>query len=415
MYKSKLQEYCQSKAWNLPVYSTTKEGLDHCPQFKAIVIVNGSTFTIPCFFKSSKEAQNQVARLAYDHLTGSSSGNSDLLVTPTSSVVQQPEKNETLLTASVSGANSPKRNDKNFKEMVHLYKNQLQIYAQKRSLPLPVYSCEREGPPHACRFRSKVTLEEKTYECPEYFSTVKDAENAAAKVALMALSFDGIQEEDPAVFKNLLQELAQKEYSCLPEYNTTWTGASHMPMFASTVEMNEESFTGEEAKTKKLAEMNAAKVAYTALKKRHVKHTSGTYSSGSHINDASHSSSPKLQSIVMVESPQRKSSNPRISFDEGKGTPQKGIGSEPVKVSFNVAQNSSRQESQCSIGGPVQPASVLDPNTNIEPWAEPNTSTSQKVIKVLPYVPNMTFPPNTTVLHKDEKWVAVTRKASQGQ
>lgn len=346
---------------------------------------------------------------------GSSSGNSDLRVTPTSSVVQQLEKNETLLTASVSGVNSPKRNDKNFKEMVHLYKNQLQIYAQKRSLPLPVYSCEREGPPHACRFRSKVTLEEKTYECPEYFSTVKDAENAAAKVALMALSFDGIQEEDPAVFKNLLQELAQKEYSCLPEYNTTWTGASHMPMFASTVEINEESFTGEEAKTKKLAEMNAAKVAYTALKKRHVKHTSGTYSSGSHINDASHSSSPKLQSIVMVESPQRKSSNPRISFNEGKGTPQKGIGSEPVKVSFNVAQNSSRQESQCSIGGPVQPASVLDPNTNIEPWAEPNTSTSQKVIKVLPYVPNMTFPPNTTVLHKDEKWVAVTRKASQGQ
>jgi len=79
-------------------------------------------------------------------------------------------------------------------EMEHLYKNQLQIYAQKRSLPLPLYSCKHEGPPHACRFRSKVTLEGKTYECPEYFSTVKDAENAAAKVALMALSSDGIQE-----------------------------------------------------------------------------------------------------------------------------------------------------------------------------------------------------------------------------
>lgn len=400
MYKSKLQEYCQSKAWNLPVYSTTKEGLDHCPQFKATVIVNGSTFSTPYFSKSSKEAQNQVAKLAYDHLTGSSSGNSALLITPTSSVVQQLEKNETLLTASVSGVNSPKRNDKNFKEMVHLYKNQLQIYAQKRSLPLPVYSCEHEGPPHACRFRSKVTLEEKTYECPEYFSTVKDAENAAAKLALMALSFDGIQEEDPAVFKNLLQELAQKEYSCLPEYNTTWTGASHMPMFVSTLEINEESFTGEEAKTKKLAEMNAAKVAYTALNER------------SHVNDASHSSSPKLQSMAMVESPQRKSSNPTISFNEGKGTQQKGTGSEPVKVTFNVAQNSSRQESQCSIGGPVQPTSVLDPNTNIEPWAGPNTSMSRKVIKVLPYMPNMTFPPNITVLHKDEKWVAVTRKAS---
>ena len=52
----------------------------------------------------------------------------------------------------------------------------------------------------------------------------------------------------------------------------------------------------------------------------HVKHMSGTYSSGSHINDASHSSSPKLQSTVMAESLQGKSSNLRMSFNEGKGT-----------------------------------------------------------------------------------------------
>uniref|UniRef100_A0A7C9EYL6 DRBM domain-containing protein n=2 Tax=Opuntia streptacantha TaxID=393608 RepID=A0A7C9EYL6_OPUST len=415
MYKSKLQEYCQAKAWNLPVYATTKEGLDHCPQFKATVVVNGSTFSTPHPSKSSKEAQNQVAKLAYDHLTGSSSGNSDLPVARTSNVVQHLEKNETSPTPSVTGVNSPKRNDKNFKEMEHLYKNQLQIYAQKRSLPLPLYSCKREGPPHACRFRSKVTLEGKTYECPEYFSTVKDAENAAAKVALMALSSDGIQEEDPAVFKNLLQELAQKEYSCFPEYNTTWTGASRMPMFVSTVEINEESFTGEEAKTKKLAEMKAAKVAYTALKERQVKQKSETYSPGSHVKAACHSSSPKLQSTVMAESLQGKSSNLRMSFNEGKGAKQKAIGCEPVKVGLHVAQNSSRQESQCSISGPVQPVSALGPNTNIEPWVQPNNPTSRKLIKVFPYVPNMTFPPGTTVLHQDDKWVAVTRKASPGQ
>lgn len=80
-------------------------------------------------------------------------------------------------------------------DMAHLYKNQLQIYAQKRNLNLPVYISEREGPPHACHFKSKVILEGKTYESSEHFSTIKDAENAAAKAALMSVSSsDGTEE-----------------------------------------------------------------------------------------------------------------------------------------------------------------------------------------------------------------------------
>ena len=71
--------------------------------------------------------------------------------------------------------------------MGHLYKHQLQIYAQKRKLDLPVYISGREGP-HNLRFKSKVTLEGKTYESPECYSTIKDAENAASKVALMSLT-----------------------------------------------------------------------------------------------------------------------------------------------------------------------------------------------------------------------------------
>ncbi|KAL2939540.1 Double-stranded RNA-binding protein 4 [Bienertia sinuspersici] len=153
--------------------------------------------------------------------------------------------------------------------MAHLYKNQLQVYAQKRHLQLPVYITEREGPPHACRLKSKVILAGKTYESLEYFSTVKDAENAAAKVALLSVSSDhGTEEEDPAFYKNRLQELAQKEYSCLPTYATIRSGPPHISIFSSTVEINGESFAGEEAKSKKLAEMNAAKVAYIALRER---------------------------------------------------------------------------------------------------------------------------------------------------
>jgi len=51
-----------------------------------------------------------------------------------------------------------------------------------------------------------------------------------------------------------------------------------------------------------------------------VKQKSETYSPGSHVKAACHSSSPKLQSTVMAESLQGKSSNLRMSFNEGKGT-----------------------------------------------------------------------------------------------
>lgn len=76
--------------------------------------------------------------------------------------------------------------------MRHLGKNQLQMYAQKRNLLLPTYSCEREGPPHASLFKCKVTIDGKTFESPAYFKSLKDAEHAAARVALSALSSDEV-------------------------------------------------------------------------------------------------------------------------------------------------------------------------------------------------------------------------------
>ena len=78
--------------------------------------------------------------------------------------------------------------------MQHLYKNKLQNFSQKRGLTLPMYTCERDGPPHASRFRCKVEIDGKTYESLEFHGTLKDAENAVAKVALMSLCQDGAQE-----------------------------------------------------------------------------------------------------------------------------------------------------------------------------------------------------------------------------
>ncbi|KAJ0080183.1 hypothetical protein Patl1_22819 [Pistacia atlantica] len=153
-----------------------------------------------------------------------------------------------------------------FWDTLHLYKNQLQSYAQKRNLAFPIYSCEREGPPHASCFKCKVTVGGQTYECQEFFPTLKEAEHGAAKVALMSLSSDGVQES--GFYKNLLQELAQKEGYALPVYHTNRSGEAHAPTFVSTVEVEAEVFTGQEAKTKKQAEMSAAKVAYLTLKER---------------------------------------------------------------------------------------------------------------------------------------------------
>ncbi|KAL2335113.1 hypothetical protein Fmac_016326 [Flemingia macrophylla] len=68
------------------------------------------------------------------------------------------------------------------------------------------------------------------------------------------------------LYKNLLQELAQKEGFRLPRYTTDRFGEDHMPKFVSQVEVEGEVFSGQEAKSKKQAELSAAKVAYMALK-----------------------------------------------------------------------------------------------------------------------------------------------------
>ncbi|XP_020963860.1 double-stranded RNA-binding protein 4-like [Arachis ipaensis] len=135
-------------------------------------------------------------------------------------------------------------------DMAHLYKNQLQNYAQKQNLPLPVYTSEWEGPPHAMRFKCKVTLDGQTYECPTAFSKLKDAEHAAAEVALLSLLRGGFQEiqDNSVLYKNLLQELVQKEGFSLPSYNTERSGEAHIPTFISYVEVEGKVFTGQEAK-----------------------------------------------------------------------------------------------------------------------------------------------------------------------
>ncbi|KAL3532226.1 hypothetical protein ACH5RR_005747 [Cinchona calisaya] len=294
MYKSTLQELCHRRAWNLPVYDTVKDGPDHCPHFTTTVTVNGVAFESPpnqC--KSSKESQNVAAMLAFNFFTAS---NAVPLAAPApalpSSPPPPPPPSPGLLALNSNMDVRPAKNDKPLqnlggnvqnwlsnetpaghkdenrpKDLLHLYKNRLQHYMQKKNLALPEYSYDFDGPPHARKFRASVMIDGRTFRSPEYYPTLKDAEHAAAKVALESLSLGDI-EEDEGLYKSLLQELAQKEGFNFPSYSTVKTGLSHMPTFVSTVQVGGESYQGRECKTKKQSEMNAAKVAYNGLMER---------------------------------------------------------------------------------------------------------------------------------------------------
>ncbi|KAJ8639530.1 hypothetical protein MRB53_016224 [Persea americana] len=75
--------------------------------------------------------------------------------------------------------------------LVGMYKNQLQELAQRSCFNLPSYACIREGPDHAPRFKATVNFNGEIFEGPSYCFTLRQAEHAAAEVALHTLSTRG--------------------------------------------------------------------------------------------------------------------------------------------------------------------------------------------------------------------------------
>lgn len=154
-----------------------------------------------------------------------------------------------------------------------MYKNQLQELAQRSCFNLPSYSCIREGPDHAPRFKATVNFNGEIFESPHYCSTLRQAEHSAAEVALNSLSSRGPSNslaarilDETGVYKNLLQEIAQRVGAPLPQYTTYRSGLGHLPVFTGTVELAGIIFTGEPAKNKKQAEKNAAMASWSSLK-----------------------------------------------------------------------------------------------------------------------------------------------------
>ncbi|KAI5071274.1 hypothetical protein GOP47_0013525 [Adiantum capillus-veneris] len=119
-----------------------------------------------------------------------------------------------------------------------MFKSQLQEYAQKAGLAAPIYDVTKEGPSHEPQFKASVTIHGKT---------------------------EIGQLHESGLCKNLLQEYAQKCKLPLPVYNVVKTGEVHSPMFSATVEIAGVHYNGGKCKTKKEAEIKAAKTALVAI------------------------------------------------------------------------------------------------------------------------------------------------------
>lgn len=154
-----------------------------------------------------------------------------------------------------------------------MYKNQLQELAQRSCFNLPSYTCIREGPDHAPRFKATVNFNGEIFESPSFCTTLRQAEHSAAEVALNSLSTRGPSHslaarilDETGVYKNLLQEIAQRVGAALPVYTTFRCSLRRPPVFRCEVELAGITFTGEPAKSKKQAEKNAAMAAWSSLK-----------------------------------------------------------------------------------------------------------------------------------------------------
>ncbi|KAM7522776.1 hypothetical protein LguiA_012678 [Lonicera macranthoides] len=374
MYKARLQEFCQKKRWALPRYTCVKDGPDHNPQFRASVVVNGFTFDMATVCKSSKEARNEAAKLAFLHFTSDGNNSNargakvdetqknadtnsnasgvivdDAYVVGGKQIEEAHQRDDIPSNASTVIANSQSQ-----------YKMILQTYAQRKSLGLPAYSNKREGPPHDLRFIAAVTVGGESFESPTFCKNLKEAEHLAAQVALLSLSLDTSQQNESQYCKNLLQELAQNEGFMFPTYKTVKSGEAHRPTFFSIVEIEGESFHGKAAKSKKLAELNAAQAAYTALMERKSNRTGDFTSQVSSQNEAlkvTHSSS-------LIKSGPSLDSSQAMKYEE-----------------------------QAKENEDVKPESYLLCNR----------------VRVYPRVPDMEFPKGTVVLPiSDDNWVAVS-------
>uniref|UniRef100_A0A1D1YWG1 Double-stranded RNA-binding protein 8 n=1 Tax=Anthurium amnicola TaxID=1678845 RepID=A0A1D1YWG1_9ARAE len=152
----------------------------------------------------------------------------------------------------------------------YVFKSRLQEYAQKVGIPTPVYETVKEGPSHEPVFKSTVIVNNVRYDSLPGFFNRKSAEQSAAEVALVELGKSGKMTasmptvSETGLCKNLLQEYAQKMNYAIPCYQCNRQPSAKLP-FSCTVEIGGIQYIGAAAKTKKEAEIKAARTALLAI------------------------------------------------------------------------------------------------------------------------------------------------------
>ncbi|XP_045818791.1 double-stranded RNA-binding protein 1-like [Trifolium pratense] len=180
MYKMKLKELCDRRRWSLPeYYAMNIDGPPHNPRFKGYVFVNGVTFTSSDTFNSSKEANNQAAMKAFLKFSSTPSGSSipkyEYGFKEEVEAVKPKPKQSPIPPQSQVIMNDTYRSSE----------LQLQNYARKNDHDPRVFTVKTEGLPHDTRYKANVVIDGKSYENLTLFNTIKDAEQAAAKIADM--------------------------------------------------------------------------------------------------------------------------------------------------------------------------------------------------------------------------------------
>ncbi|RDX86673.1 Double-stranded RNA-binding protein 1, partial [Mucuna pruriens] len=217
----------------------------------------------------------------------------------------------------------------------YVFKSRLQEYAQKAGLPTPVYETIKEGPSHEPSFRSTVIVNEVRYDSLPGFSNRKAAEQSAAEVALVELAKSNVVNQsitqpvhETGLCKNLLQEYAQKMNYAMPMYQCKKDETpGRASVFSCTVDIGGILYIGGAAKTKKEAEIKAARTALLAIQ-----------------SSASHASQNQVGHSQLTVIPSRKRPTESVAVADENSNPPK-----PKKARFK-RKSSKRKPSRDKIG-----------------------------------------------------------------
>ncbi|KAK8604998.1 hypothetical protein V6N13_082459 [Hibiscus sabdariffa] len=324
-----------------------------------------------------------------------------------------------------------------------MYKSKLQELCQRRQWALPRYTSMKDGPDHNPCFKSSVFLNGTLFHSSVRCKSCKEAQNDAAKSAFLHFTSSSyspaaaanpipVQEADSGIYKNMLQELTQREEWSLPEYKTTKCGVPHSPTFFSSVQVEGHHFYGKAGKSRKEAEINAAKLAYTNLTER-LQISSSEVSSpqqldGEHLKLMSTSvvlnskENEEYDEVQEVEVGEKELANSTTSLDSSgfQGEPLKSMSGSDLtpaveneehaeengvpEVKTGETEGSISCESTCVD---ISDLSISDSNTEKVPGVRSYLLNNR--VRVYPCYPDIAFPQGITVLPiSDDKWVAVS-------